>query len=123
MTALSAALGFATTVISRIYTFYSSVILFFAFGIKMLKEGYEMSPTHGQVPCHCASCKLTSTQDELEEVTNEINKKQDEVTAVCFLAKRLLAHQSERTSRVASRPQEVKRAGGHFRQCWCRYSR
>lgn len=49
MTALSAALGFATTVISRVYTFYSSVILFFAFGVKMLKEGYEMSPTHGQV--------------------------------------------------------------------------
>lgn len=49
MTALSAALGYATTVISRIYTFYSSVVLFFAFGIKMLKEGYEMSPTHGQV--------------------------------------------------------------------------
>ena len=49
MTALSAALGFATTVISRVYTFYSSVILFFAFGVKMLKEGYEMSATHGQV--------------------------------------------------------------------------
>lgn len=49
MTALSAALGYATTVISRIYTFYSSVVLFFAFGVKMLKEGYEMSPTHGQV--------------------------------------------------------------------------
>ena len=49
MTVLSAALGYATTVISRVYTFYSSVILFVAFGLKMLKEGYEMSPTHGQV--------------------------------------------------------------------------
>jgi putative Ca2+/H+ antiporter (TMEM165/GDT1 family) len=56
MTVLSTALGHATTVISRIYTFYASVILFFVFGAKMLKEGYEMSPTHGQVSTSsCAS--------------------------------------------------------------------
>lgn len=49
MTILSTALGYATTIISRVYTFYASVIMFLCFGVKMLKEGYEMSPTHGQV--------------------------------------------------------------------------
>jgi len=73
MTILSAALGFATTVISRVYTFYASVLLFVVFGVKMLKEGYEMSPTHGQ--------------EELEEVNNELNKKQDEAVPDVELAK------------------------------------
>ncbi|XP_054712868.1 transmembrane protein 165-like [Uloborus diversus] len=48
MTILSACLGFATTVIPRMYTHYISTALFAIFGLKMLKEGYSMSPDEGQ---------------------------------------------------------------------------
>ena len=70
MTVLSAVLGFATTVIPRKYTLYISTALFVVFGLKMLKEGYEMDPNEGQ--------------EELEEVQAELKKKEAEV---CFVLK------------------------------------
>ena len=70
MTVLSAVLGFATTVIPRKYTLYISTALFVVFGIKMLKEGYEMDPNEGQ--------------EELEEVQAELKKKEAEVCSVFF---------------------------------------
>ena len=68
MTVLSAVLGFATTVIPRKYTLYVSTALFVFFGLKMLKEGYEMDPNEGQ--------------EELEEVQAELKKKEAEVSIV-----------------------------------------
>lgn len=65
MTVLSAVLGFATTVIPRKYTLYISTALFVFFGLKMLKEGYEMDPNEGQ--------------EELEEVQAELKKKEAEL--------------------------------------------
>lgn len=65
MTVLSAILGFATTVIPRKYTLYISSALFVFFGLKMLKEGYEMDPNEGQ--------------EELEEVQAELKKKEAEL--------------------------------------------
>lgn len=65
MTVLSAVLGFATTVIPRKYTLYVSTALFVFFGLKMLKEGYEMDPNEGQ--------------EELEEVQAELKKKEAEL--------------------------------------------
>ncbi|XP_068702554.1 putative divalent cation/proton antiporter TMEM165 [Montipora foliosa] len=65
MTVLSAVLGFATTVIPRKYTLYISTALFVVFGLKMLKEGYEMDPNEGQ--------------EELEEVQAELKKKEAEL--------------------------------------------
>lgn len=48
MTILSALLGnIVTQFIPRIYTFYLSSILFAGFGVKMLKDGYAMSPDEG----------------------------------------------------------------------------
>lgn len=44
MTVLASVMGVATTVIPRIYIHYTSVVLFVLFGLKMLKEGYDMSP-------------------------------------------------------------------------------
>ncbi|KAI0238085.1 Transmembrane protein 165 [Lamellibrachia satsuma] len=64
MTILSAMLGFATTVIPRWFTYYVSTALFFLFGLKMLKEGYDMSPDEGQ--------------EELEEVQADLRKKDEE---------------------------------------------
>lgn len=65
MTVLSVFLGYATTVIPRKYTFYISTALFAIFGLKMLKEGYEMDPNEGQ--------------EELEEVQAELKKKEAEL--------------------------------------------
>ncbi|CAF1291656.1 unnamed protein product [Rotaria sp. Silwood1] len=61
MTILSALLGnIVTTFIPRIYTYYISSILFAGFGIKMLKDGYLMSPDEGT--------------EEYEEVQQEVEK-------------------------------------------------
>ena len=68
MTVLSSALGFATTIIPRKYTFYVSTALFFYFGLKMLHEGYTMDPNEGQ--------------EEYEEVQAELKKKEEEVRGV-----------------------------------------
>lgn len=65
MTVLSAALGYATTVIPRKFTFYVSTALFVYFGLKMLHEGYTMDPNEGQ--------------EEYEEVQAELKKKEEEV--------------------------------------------
>ncbi|XP_057313051.1 transmembrane protein 165-like isoform X2 [Hydractinia symbiolongicarpus] len=67
MTVLSVFLGYATTVIPRVYTFYISTALFAIFGLKMLKEGYDMDPNEGQ--------------EELEEVSAELKKKEAEMEA------------------------------------------
>ncbi|XP_013782704.1 transmembrane protein 165-like [Limulus polyphemus] len=64
MTILSACLGFATTIIPRMYTYYISTALFALFGLKMLKEGYSMSPDEGK--------------EEYEEVQITLNKKDSE---------------------------------------------
>ena len=71
MTVLSVFLGYATTVIPRKYTFYISTFLFAVFGLKMLKEGYEMDPSE--------------SEEELEEVSAELKKKEAEVILIHIL--------------------------------------
>ena len=65
MSALFGAL--ALNIIPRAYTYYISAILFAIFGLKMLKEGYYMSPE--------------DAQEEMEEVQEELRKKDDEKKA------------------------------------------
>lgn len=65
MTVMSAILGYATNVIPRWFTYYASSALFAIFGLKMLKEGYYMSPDEGQ--------------EELEEAQADIKKKEEEI--------------------------------------------
>ena len=61
MTILSALLGnIVTKFVPRIYTYYLSSLLFACFGIKMLRDGYIMSPDEGT--------------DEYEEVQHEVEK-------------------------------------------------
>jgi len=62
MSALFGAL--ALNIIPKAYTYYISAILFTIFGLKMLKEGYYMSPE--------------DQQEEMEEVQEELRKKDDE---------------------------------------------
>lgn len=42
MTTLSVGMGVAVTVIPKVYTHYASIVLFLCFGLKMLKEAYDM---------------------------------------------------------------------------------
>uniref|UniRef100_A0A1Q3F8E6 GDT1 family protein n=2 Tax=Culex tarsalis TaxID=7177 RepID=A0A1Q3F8E6_CULTA len=65
MTVLSAVFGMAATIIPRVYTYYISTALFALFGLKMLKEGYYMSPTEAA--------------EELEEVQSDLRKREDEL--------------------------------------------
>ncbi|UJR09293.1 hypothetical protein I4U23_013536 [Adineta vaga] len=61
MTILSALLGnIVTKFIPRLYTYYASSILFACFGIKMLRDGYIMSPDEGA--------------EEYDEVQHEVEK-------------------------------------------------
>lgn len=58
--------GYAATIIPRTYTYYISTVLFALFGLKMLRDGYYMSPT--------------GAQEELEEVQSDLRKREDEVS-------------------------------------------
>lgn len=60
MTVLASVMGVATTVIPRIYIHYTSIVLFIIFGLKMLKEGYDMSPDEAK--------------EELDQVQSSIEK-------------------------------------------------
>eukprot|EP00126_Sphaerothecum_destruens_P006462 Sdes_comp19366_c0_seq1m10618 len=64
MTFLSSAMGFVFTLIPKIYTQYASILLFYIFGFKLLREGYLMDPNEGL--------------EELEEVSIELKRKEEE---------------------------------------------
>lgn len=66
MTVLASGLGVATTVIPYIYIHYTSIVLFVVFGLKMLKEGYDMSPD--------------VAQEELDQVQSSIEKRGDKTS-------------------------------------------
>ena len=63
MHVLATFFGYATTVIPRVLTYYISSFLFAVFGVKMLYEGYHMSPNEGQ--------------EEFEEVNEELRKREE----------------------------------------------
>lgn len=64
MTCISVLFGWVTVIIPRVYTYWISTALFAIFGLKMLKEGYSMSPNEGQ--------------EEFEEVQSDLKKQEDE---------------------------------------------
>lgn len=61
----TAVFGQLANLIPRVYTYYISTALFAIFGLKMLRDGYYMSPT--------------DAQEELEEVQSDLKKREDEV--------------------------------------------
>jgi len=65
MTIISALFGWVTIIIPRVYTYYISTALFAIFGLRMLKEGWAMSPNEGQ--------------EEFEEVQSDLKKRDDEM--------------------------------------------
>eukprot|EP00743_Colponemidia_sp_Colp-15_P003095 GILK01003345.1.p1 GENE.GILK01003345.1~~GILK01003345.1.p1 ORF type:complete len:237 (+),score=28.96 GILK01003345.1:37-747(+) len=63
MTVLSTLLGHVLpNLISRTYTHYAAALLFAVFGVRLLKDAWEMEPNDG-------------VNEELEEVEAELNKK------------------------------------------------
>lgn len=72
MTVLSVFFGWAATIIPRAYTYYISTALFAIFGLKMLREGYKMSPNEAQ--------------EEFDEVQADLRKKDEELDKELSLA-------------------------------------
>ncbi|KAL5963026.1 hypothetical protein TSMEX_009215 [Taenia solium] len=70
MTVLSALLGFATEVLPRVYTYYASGFLFILFGVKMLKDAYNMKPE--------------DTKEEYKEVEQQLSANETGETVSCF---------------------------------------
>jgi len=66
MTVLSATLGWLAQVIPYVITFYLSTALFALFGLKMLYEGYHMSPNEGQEEYEEAQAEVQKTELSME---------------------------------------------------------
>ncbi|VEN41661.1 unnamed protein product [Callosobruchus maculatus] len=66
MTVLSAVFGWLVNVIPRAYTYYISTALFAIFGLKMLKEGCQMSSTEGQEEFDQVQTELRQREEERE---------------------------------------------------------
>lgn len=81
MTILASVMGVATTVIPRVYIHYTSVILFVLFGLKMLKEGYDMSPDEAK--------------EELDSVQSSIEKKDQNASQANGFSKNHSCYSSE----------------------------
>ncbi|XP_068221101.1 putative divalent cation/proton antiporter TMEM165 isoform X6 [Palaemon carinicauda] len=62
---LSSMFGYVITWIPRVYTFYASSVLFAIFGLKMLREGWNMKPEEGQ--------------EEFEEVQSDLRRREDDL--------------------------------------------
>ena len=75
MTFLSVCLGYATIIIPRWVTFYICTFLLAIFGIKMLYDGWKMSPDEGQ--------------EEFEEVSAELKKREEQVKWISLKEKLL----------------------------------
>ncbi|KAL5273555.1 TMEM165 family protein [Megaselia abdita] len=65
MTVMSAVFGIAAQIIPAIYTHYISIGLFVIFGLKMLWDGYKMSPNVGK--------------EEMEEVQSDLRERENKL--------------------------------------------
>uniref|UniRef100_A0A7E4ZZ13 GDT1 family protein n=1 Tax=Panagrellus redivivus TaxID=6233 RepID=A0A7E4ZZ13_PANRE len=66
MTVLSACLGWVTQIVPHKLTFYISTGLFALFGLKMLHEGYHMSPDEGKEEYEEANAEVQKTSLEID---------------------------------------------------------
>lgn len=67
MTVLASALGVAANIIPKAYIHYTSVVLFILFGLKMLKEGYDMGSDEAQEEINAVESSL----EKRDSVCNE----------------------------------------------------
>ena len=83
MTILSALLGnIVTKFVPRIYTYYLSSILFACFGVKMLRDGYLMSPEEGTEEYQEAQHEVEKAEidDDLESGSTGTNSTRTSTT-------------------------------------------
>jgi len=66
MTVLSACLGWITQIVPHKITFYVSTALFALFGLKMLHEGYHMSPSEGKEEYEEAQAEVQKNDLDME---------------------------------------------------------
>lgn len=78
MTVLSVVMGVAVTVVPKLYTHYASIVLFLCFGLKMLKEAYDMEYEGEQSEFDEVKRSLEDESDQEEE---EKVKKDSPMTA------------------------------------------
>eukprot|EP00042_Codosiga_hollandica_P021052 m.71280 g.71280 ORF g.71280 m.71280 type:complete len:264 (+) comp50173_c0_seq1:199-990(+) len=71
MTVLSTYVGYAVTIIPRVYTQYISTALFAIFGCKMLHDGWKMSPDEGQEEYEEVSLELKKRDEQLQKTDLE----------------------------------------------------
>lgn len=107
MTVLSAILGHAVpTLIPKTFTKFLAAALFFVFGLKMLKEGKEMSPDEG------VGEEMKEVEMELEEKEQEqlrMSRRRSSVTPHSLEAGRASGPRKSRSSvnRLPSPPESV----------------
>ena len=81
MTVLSTYVGYAVTIIPRVYTQYLSCALFAIFGVKMLQEGWHMSPDEGQEELEEVHC-CTLFCHSHHQVSSELKKRDEELASI-----------------------------------------
>ncbi|PLB33276.1 UPF0016-domain-containing protein [Aspergillus candidus] len=107
MTILSAILGHAVpTLIPKTYTKFLAAILFFVFGLKMLKEGRDMAPDEG------VGEEMKEVEMELEEKEHQqlrMNRRRSSITPHSLEAGRMPGRRKSRSSanRLPSPPESV----------------
>ncbi|ODM96720.1 Transmembrane protein [Orchesella cincta] len=74
MTVLSALFGYATTIIPKEITYYISTALFAIFGLKMLYDGYRMSPDEGQEELEEVQATLRRRDDDNNDIESQTSK-------------------------------------------------
>jgi len=79
--------GYATTVVPRLYTYYISSALFAIFGLKMLHEGYHMSPTEGQEEFEEANEEIRKREEKEGRGSLELGKGEREPTVSSYVSK------------------------------------
>ncbi|KAG2421390.1 hypothetical protein HFD88_005365 [Aspergillus terreus] len=105
MTVLSAVLGHAVpTLIPKSFTKIMAALLFFIFGLKMLKEGREMSPDEG------VGEEMKEVEMELEEKEHQqlrMNRRRSSVTPHALESGRTGRRKSRSTNRLPSPPESL----------------
>ena len=107
MTVLSAILGHAVpTLIPKTYTKFLAAILFFVFGLKMLKEGRDMAPDEG------VGEEMKEVEMELEEKEHQqlrMDRRRSSITPHSLEAGRMPGRRKSRSSanRLPSPPESV----------------
>ncbi|CAL8119955.1 unnamed protein product [Orchesella dallaii] len=74
MTVICGLFGYASTIISETITYYISTVFFAIFGLKMMYDGYRMSPHEGQQKLEEVQATLRRRDDDNNDVESQGSK-------------------------------------------------